>query len=121
VDVVLDLVGASYLDANLEALALRGRLLLVGTLGGASAPLNFRHVMGKRLRVIGTVLRARSAEEKAAAVRRFAAEVVPLLARGSVRPVLDSAYALDEVSAAYARLESNETFGKVVLGVNGES
>jgi putative PIG3 family NAD(P)H quinone oxidoreductase len=119
VNVVLDLVGASYLDANLEALAPRGRLLLVGTLGGASAPLDFRHVMGKRLRVIGTVLRARSAEEKAAAVRRFAAEVVPLLARGRARPVLDSAYALAEVSAAYARLESNETFGKVVLKVSG--
>jgi len=120
VNVVLDLVGASYLDANLEALASRGRLLLVGTLGGASAPLDFRRVMGKRLRVVGTVLRARPAEEKAAAVRRFAAEVVPLLARGSVRPVLDGAYALDEVSAAYDRLESNETFGKVVLRVNVE-
>ena len=119
VNVLLDLVGASYLDANLEALAPRGRLLLVGTLGGASAPLDFRRVMGKRLRIIGTVLRARSAEEKAAATRRFAAEVVPLLARGRVRPVLDSTYALEEASTAYARLESNETFGKVVLRVLG--
>jgi NADPH:quinone reductase len=120
VNVVLDLVGASYLDANLDALAARGRLLLVGTLGGASAPLDFRRVMGKRLRITGTVLRARTTEEKAAAVRRFAAEVVPLLARRSVRPVLDSTFALEDVSAAYARLESNETFGKVVLGVNRE-
>ncbi len=120
VNVVLDLVGASYLDANLEALALRGRLLLVGTLGGASASLNFRHVMGKRLRVIGTVLRARSTEEKAAAVRRFSAEVVPLFTRGLVRPVLDRTFSLDDVADAYARLESNETFGKVVLSVNRE-
>jgi len=120
VNVVLDLVGASYLDANLEALAARGRVLLVGTLGGASAPLDFRRVMGKRLRITGTVLRARSTEEKAAAVRRFAAEVVPLLTRGSVRPVLDSSFALEDVSAAYARLESNETFGKVVLRVTGD-
>ncbi len=118
VNVLLDLVGASYLDANLEALAPRGRMLLVGTLGGVEAKLDFRRVMGKRLRVIGTVLRARSTEEKAAAVRRFGAEIVPLLARGSVRPVLDSAFALEEVSAAYARLESNATFGKVVLRVN---
>jgi putative PIG3 family NAD(P)H quinone oxidoreductase len=118
VNVLLDLVGASYLDANLDALAARGRMLLVGTLGGASAPLDFRRVMGKRLRITGTVLRARSTEEKAAAVRRFAAEVVPLLARRSVRPVLDSTFALADASAAYARLESNETFGKVVLGVN---
>ena len=114
-DVVLDLVGASYLDANLEALSPRGRLLLVGTLGGASAPLDFRRVMGKRLRIIGTVLRARSAEEKAAAVRHFAAQVVPLFSRLNLRPVLDAALPLAEVSAAYARLESNETFGKVVL------
>jgi len=119
VNVVLDLVGASYLDANLEALAPHGRLLLVGTLGGAAAALNFRHVMGKRLRIIGTVLRARSTEEKAAAVRRFAAEVVPLFTRGLVRPVIDRTFDLENVDAAYARLESNETFGKVVLRVLG--
>jgi len=117
VNVVLDLVGSSYLDANLEALAPRGRLLLVGTLGGASGQLHFRHVMGKRLSVIGTVLRARSVEEKAAAVRRFAAEVVPLFGRGLLRPVNDAAFDLKDVDAAYARLESNETFGKVVLSV----
>ncbi|HEX8688371.1 MAG TPA: NAD(P)H-quinone oxidoreductase [Pyrinomonadaceae bacterium] len=115
VNVILDLVGASYLEANLEALAPRGRLLLVGTPGGTSAPLDFRRVMAKRLRIVGTVLRARSTEEKAAAVRRFAAEVVPLLRRGLVRPVLDSTFDFNEVEAAYARLESNETFGKVVL------
>lgn len=117
VNVVLDLVGSSYLDANLEALALRGRLLLVGTLGGVSAALNFRHVLGKRLRIIGTVLRARSVEEKAAAVRRFAAEVVPLFARGPVRSVIDRTFDLKDMDAAYDRLESNETFGKVVLRV----
>jgi putative PIG3 family NAD(P)H quinone oxidoreductase len=121
VSVVLDLVGAAYLDANLDALAERGRLMLVGTLGGASATFDFRRVMAKRLTVRGTVLRPRSAEEKARAVRRFAAEVVPLLARGLVRPVLDSAYALEEAAAAYSRLESNETFGKVVLRVGGEA
>lgn len=117
VNVLLDLVGASYLDANLDVLASRGRMILVGTLGGTSAQLDFRRVMGKRLRIVGTVLRARSVEEKAAAVRRFAAQVVPLLARRSVRPVLDRAFALADVSSAYARLESNETFGKVVLQV----
>jgi putative PIG3 family NAD(P)H quinone oxidoreductase len=117
VNVLLDLVGASYLDANLDALAARGRMLMVGTLGGATAALDLQQVMGKRLRITGTVLRARSVEEKAAAVRRFGAQVVPLLARGSVRPVLDSALALKDVSVAYARLESNETFGKVVLKV----
>lgn len=120
VNVLLDLVGASYLDANLDALGYRGRLLLVGTLGGASAALDFRRMMSKRLSVAGTVLRARSTEEKAAAVRRFAAHVVPLLARGLVRPVLERSFDIEDVSAAYERLESNATFGKVVLKVMSE-
>ncbi len=118
--VVLDLVGASYLAANLEVLAARGRLMLVGTMAGASAPLDFGIVMRKRLRITGTVLRARSTEEKARAVGRFAAGVVPLLARGLVRPVLDSTFDLDDVRAAHERLESNRTFGKVVLKVTSE-
>jgi putative PIG3 family NAD(P)H quinone oxidoreductase len=115
VGLVLDLVGGAYLDSNLDALALRGRLLLVGTLGGSRATLDFKLAMTKRLKLTGTVLRARSSEEKARAVRLFAAHVVPLLALGRVRPVLDSVFALDEARAAYERLESNATFGKVVV------
>lgn len=115
VNVLLDLVGGSYLEANLEALAPRGRLLHVGTLGGSRAQLDIRQVMGKRLQLMGTVLRARSTEEKAAAVRRFAAHVVPLLAAERVRPVVEAVFPLDQVSAAYERLESNQTFGKVVI------
>src|SRR5919112_1667555 len=117
VNVVLDLVGASYLDANLDALGAKGRMILIGTLGGSTAPLDFGRVMRKRLRLAGTMLRGRSPEEKAAATRRFAAHVVPLLAQGRLRPVLDSTHALAEVSAAYERLESNETFGKVVVEI----
>jgi putative PIG3 family NAD(P)H quinone oxidoreductase len=120
VNVLLDLVGAPYLAANLDALAPRGRMVLIGTMGGASAPLDFGAVMSKRLNIVGTVLRARSTEEKARAVRRFGAEVVPLFARGLLRPVLDSSYALEDFAAAYERLESNATFGKVVLKVMGD-
>ena len=115
VNVILDLVGSSYLAANLDALAPRGRLMLVGTPGGANAPLDFGKVMSKRLRITGTMLRARSAEEKARATRRFAAHVVPLLARGVVRPVIDRTYRMEEVRAAHERMESNESFGKIVL------
>lgn len=115
VDVILDLVGASYLSANLEALAQRGRMILVGTLGGASAALDFRAAMRKRLTIKGTVLRARSTEEKARAVRRFASEVVPLFERGALRAVVDSVFPLEEARRAHLRLESNETFGKVIL------
>jgi NADPH2:quinone reductase len=120
VHVILDLVGGPYLAANLDALAPRGRLMLVGTTAGSSAQLDFGIVMGKRLRITGTVLRARSAEEKARATRRFSAHVVPLLARSLVRPVVDKVYTMDEVREAHERLESNVSFGKVVLMISGE-
>jgi putative PIG3 family NAD(P)H quinone oxidoreductase len=115
VNVIIDLVGASYLEANLEALRSKGRLVQVGTTAGAKAMLDFGIVMHKRLTIIGTVLRARSTEEKATAIRLFAEHVVPLLADGTVRPVVDRVYKLEEVRAAHARMESNESFGKIVL------
>ncbi|MGI9068701.1 MAG: NAD(P)H-quinone oxidoreductase [Pyrinomonadaceae bacterium] len=115
VNVVIDLVGGAYLEANLSALAQKGRLVLVGTTAGAKATLDFGAVMRKRLTIIGTVLRARSAEEKATATRLFADHVVPLLAEGIVRPVVDRVYDLEEVREAHLRMESNESFGKIVL------
>ena len=117
VDVILDLVGGAYLEANLNALALKGRLMLISTSAGAKAQLDLSKLMGRRASIIGTVLRARSPEEKATATRLFAAQVVPLLANGSVQPVVDSVFRLDEVREAHQRLESNETFGKVVLRI----
>jgi putative PIG3 family NAD(P)H quinone oxidoreductase len=121
VSVILDLVGGAYLSANLEAFAERGRLMFVGTTAGASAGLNLGIVMHKRLRLMGTVLRARSLEEKARATRRFAAHVVPLLASSRVRPVIDRVYRMEEVRAAHERLESNESFGKIVLLIQDEA
>jgi len=118
VNVVIDLVGGAYLEANLSALAQKGRLVLVGTTAGAKATLDFGAVMRKRLTIIGTVLRARSAEEKATATRLFADQVVPLLAEGIVRPVVDRVYALEEVREAHLRMESNESFGKIVVMID---
>ena len=115
VNVILDLVGAAYLKANLEALATKGRLIFVGTISGAKAEIDYSSVMGKRLRVMGTSLRTRSIAEKATATQLFAQHVVPLLASGAVRPVIDRIFQLQEVRAAHQRLESNESFGKVVL------
>jgi putative PIG3 family NAD(P)H quinone oxidoreductase len=115
VNVVIDLVGSAYLDANLSALAQKGRMVLVGTTAGAKAILDFATVMRKRLTIIGTMLRGRSAEEKATATRLFADHVVPLLADGIVRPVVDRVYKLEEVREAHLRMESNESFGKIVL------
>jgi putative PIG3 family NAD(P)H quinone oxidoreductase len=120
VDVILDLVGAKYLAANLDALALKGRLLFVGTTAGANAPLDFGTVMRKRLKIIGTVLRSRSTEEKATATRLFSAHVLPLLQRGLVRPVIDKIYNMEDVRAAHERLESNESFGKIVLMIGDD-
>jgi putative PIG3 family NAD(P)H quinone oxidoreductase len=115
INVVVDLVGAKYLEANLTALARKGRLVLVSTTGGAEAMLDLSTVMSKRLTIVGTMLRARSAEEKATATRLFAEEVVPLLAAGTIKPVVDRVYKLEEVREAHTRMESNESFGKIVL------
>lgn len=114
-DVILDLVGGRYLEANLETLGLQGRLLLVGTTSGNKATLNFAAVMRKRATIIGTVLRSRSKEEKATVTRLFAKHVVPLLAAEIVRPVVDSVYPLEQIRNAHTRLEANETFGKIVM------
>lgn len=118
VNVILDLVGAAYLKSNLDALATRGRLIFVGTTSGAKAEIDFGTVMRKRLRLMGTSLRTRSIEEKATATRLFSQHVVPLLANGSVRPVIDSDFSIEEVREAHKRIESNESFGKVVLTVD---
>lgn len=118
VNVVLDLVGATYLGPNLAALGKRGRLMLVGTVAGNSGALDLGAVMSKRISIVGTILRARSAEEKATATRLFAQHVVPLLASGVVRPVVDKVYNMNEVREAHERMESNENFGKIVLKID---
>ena len=92
--------------------------MLVGTTSGAKAMLDFSVIMRKRLTIKGTVLRARADEEKARAIRLFTSHVVPLLADGTVRPVIDSTYNLEEIREAHSRLESNESFGKVILLIN---
>ena len=115
INVVLDLVGGPYVKASQKLMANQGRMMLVGTVAGGSYELDSRYVMGKRLQIRGTVLRARSLEEKIAVTRAFAAEVVPLLARGVLRPNVDSVFPLAEIVKAHQRLESNESFGKVVV------
>ncbi len=115
VDVILDLVGAKYFQANLESLAVRGRLILVGLTGGAKAEFNLGIALAKRLKIIGTVLRSRSIQEKAEATAKFADEVVPLFEKDLIRPNIDCVFKMDEVQKAHEYLESNESFGKVVL------
>ena len=118
INVVLDLVGGPYVKASQALLANKGRMMLVGTTAGGSYELESRYVMSRRLRIQGTVLRARSLEEKSQATQSFAREVVPLLARGVLRPNVDSQFKMADVAKAHQRVESNETFGKVVLTID---
>ncbi len=117
VNVILDLVGAKYLAANLHSLARLGRIVFVGTTAGNKSELDFSIVMSKRLRIFGTMLRARSAEEKATATRLFAEQVVPLLAKAAVKPTIDRVFKIEEIREAHEYLESNQSFGKVVLEI----
>jgi NADPH:quinone reductase-like Zn-dependent oxidoreductase len=117
VDVVLDLNGGPYFAASLEAMALRGRIVLIGGVAGGKTEVDLYQILGKRLHVIGTVLRARSLDEKIAITTTFAREVVPLLANESIKPVIDSVFPLEKIQDAHRRLESNQSFGKVVLTI----
>jgi putative PIG3 family NAD(P)H quinone oxidoreductase len=115
VDVILDLVGANYFEANLQSLALKGRLVLVGLVSGRKAEFDLGMALTKRLKIIGTVLRSRVAEEKAVATANFIREVLPLIEAGKIKPNLDKVFKMENVQAAHKYLESNESFGKVVL------
>jgi len=115
VDVILDLVGGNYFTANLEALASRGRLISVSTSAGAKSDIDLSLLMRKRAAIIGTMLRGRSIEEKAEATRLFASSVLPLVSRGTVRPVIDRVYPVSEIRDAHERMESNASLGKIVL------
>jgi NADPH:quinone reductase len=115
VDVVLELVGAQNLTGSLNALAPLGRVIVVGTGAGAETDISLRALMGKRASVMGTVLRARPLEQKAAAVQAFAHQVVPLLESGRVRPVVDSVFPAADAVAAFDHLAAPGKLGKVLL------
>ena len=115
VDVIFDVIGAPYWDRNIASLAVKGRMVIVGTMGGATHEVNIGSLMGKRLRVNGTVLRARPIEEKIALNQQFVRHVLPLLADGRIRAVVDKVFPLEEVAEAHRYMESNANFGKIVL------
>jgi putative PIG3 family NAD(P)H quinone oxidoreductase len=115
VDVIVDFVGASYLERNIKSLAPCGRLIVIGLLGGISAELNLGLLLNRRLSVFGTVLRPRPLEEKIAATRAFATSIVPHLARGGAWPVVDRVFPFADVADAHAYMETNANVGKIVL------
>lgn len=119
VDVVLDLVGGAYVAEGLQACAVGGRLVLVGLTAGATAELNLRELLSKRIELIGTVLRARPLEEKIAVARVLARNLSPWLASGTLRPIVDRVFPLGEAAAAHAYVASDASFGKVLLRIQG--
>lgn len=116
VDVVLDVIGADYWEQNLRALARQGRMVEVGLMSGAELQgASLGPLLMKRLQVRGTTLRARPLEQKAAATRAFEKSVLPHIASGRIKVVVDSVYPLREAAAAQAHMEENANFGKIVL------
>ncbi len=120
VDVIVDIVGGPYLAANLKLLALDGRLVFIGTLGGSTAELDIRYIMARRARLTGSTLRPRSVAEKTHLAQQLREQVWPLLEQGLARPVIDRVFDLAQASAAHRYLESNQAIGKVMLRVKGE-
>ncbi len=116
VDVVLDVIGADYWERNLRALARQGRMIEVGLMSGADLEnASLGPLLMKRLQVRGTTLRARPLEQKAQATRAFEKSVLPHIASGRIKVVVDSVYPLSEAAAAQAHMEANANFGKIVL------
>jgi len=115
VDVILDMVGASYLARNLEVAAVEGRLVIISMLGGAKAELNLNVILTKRLTVTGSTLRSRTVAQKAAVAEAVHRNVWPLLADGRVRPVIFATFPLAEASAAHELMETSNHIGKIVL------
>jgi len=115
VDIILDWIGASYLRKHLELLKTRGRLVIIGLMGGSRGEINLVQVVSKRLKIIGSVLRSQSKEEKAAIARGFTETVLPLLRSGRVKPIVDRIFSIREAEDAHQYLAKGEHFGKIVL------
>jgi putative PIG3 family NAD(P)H quinone oxidoreductase len=114
-DVILDMVGGDYIERNYEAAAVEGRVVQIAFQGSPKASVDFRRIMLKRLTHTGSTLRARSVDDKAAITRAVEQNVLPLVAAGRVRPVIDSTFPLAQAAAAHARMESSGHVGKIVL------
>jgi putative PIG3 family NAD(P)H quinone oxidoreductase len=117
VGVVLDSIGAPYLADNLAALAVEGALVVIGLMGGTKAELNLALLVARRLRIVGSTMRARPIEEKGALIDAFEARFGPDLAAGRVTPVIDRVLSLDQVEDAHRAMRASEHFGKLVVRV----
>ena len=117
VDVILDLVGGSYLARNMEAAAVEGRIVIISLLGGAKTEINLSTILSKRLTLTGSTLRARTVAQKALVADAVRRNVWPLLAAGRVRPIIHATFPLAEAAAAHRLMETSNHIGKIVLTV----
>lgn len=117
VDVVLDVVGGDEVDRNLRVVATKGTIVQVGLMGGASTQVNVGAILAKRVRWIGTTLRARPLEEKVAVTQRFIAEMLPLFDDGRLRPIVDSRFAFADIARAHEYMASNANTGKILIDI----
>ena len=118
VQVILDPVGANYLEDNMKSLTLEGRLVMIGLMGGATTSINLGLLMMKRLRIIGSTLRAQPIPKKTEIMNNLNENIWPLLESGDIKPIIDTVIPIEEVDKAHELMESNQTFGKVILKVN---
>jgi NADPH2:quinone reductase len=114
-NVILDMVGGTYVERNYEAAAVDGRIVQIAVLGGAQATVNVARLMVKRLHYTGSTLRPRSNADKAAMVAAIEARVMPLLREGRIKPLMDSTFPLEKAADAHRRMEGGEHIGKIVL------
>jgi putative PIG3 family NAD(P)H quinone oxidoreductase len=117
VEVILDPVGAAYLRANLSLLARGGRMVVIGLLGGSRAEIDLGRLLINNQRVVGSVLRSRSLEQKAQITRQIEQRVWPLVAEGKIEAVIDRVLPIERADEAHALLKTNQTVGKVVLEI----
>ena len=117
VELVQDFIGAPYLERNLSILKTRGRLVMVGLMGGADAELSLGQIMRKRLQVFGSVMRSQSIEEKIGITQRFVDRWLPLLKEEKIQPIIDSVFPLSQACEAHQYMEANLNFGKIILKV----
>ena len=117
VDVVLDVIGGDYLAKNLQCLKIQGRIIQVGAMGGPVASFALGALLPKRASLIGTVLRSRPIEQKIEANQLFVAELLPRFEDGSLKPVIDSRYALADIAAAHTYMETNANIGKILIDI----
>ena len=118
VQVILDPVGANYLEDNMKSLTLEGRLVMIGLMGGDKTSINLGLLMMKRLRIIGSTLRAQPIPKKTEIMNNLNENIWPLLESGDIKPIIDTVIPIEEVDKAHELMESNQTFGKVILKVN---